>query len=441
MIRQDFDNLDLPDNPGIYFFRKQNSSSKEGKILYVGKATSLRDRVRSYFASDLFATRGPLLVKMVAEATTITWTQTDSVLEALILEAYTIKEHQPLYNSKEKDNKSFNFVVVTDEDYPRVLIERGRTLATKDAVIDGVPPRSIFGPFPHGAQLREAVKIVRKIFPFRDKCIPYEQAKNLKLKTLQRSKIGKIFSPKACFNHQIGLCPGVCTGEIKQTEYKKLIRNIELFFMGKKTQITKNLQAEMKLYAKAKEFEKAEVIKRRLFALGHIKDVTLLKKELEVGINEKGDGEHRIEAYDIAHISGKDTVGVMVVVSGGEPDKTQYRKFKIKSKGLVEVNDIKNLKEVFERRFNHTEWQFPNILVVDGGIAQYNAALEFVTEKGIETKIVAVTKDERHKPKDFLGDAETVTKFKTSILLANGESHRFAQSYHTNLRRRPYRIG
>jgi len=440
MIRQDFDTLHLPDTPGIYFFRKQSSLLKEEQILYVGKATSLRDRARSYFTNDLNVTRGPLLVKMVAEATTITWTQTDSVLEALILEAYTIKEHQPLYNSKEKDNKSFNFVVITDEDYPRVLIERGRNLATKDAVIDGVPPRSIFGPFPHGTQLREAVKIVRKIFPFRDKCTPFMQAKNLKLTTLPSRQAGKNFPLRACFNQQIGLCPGVCTGEITKTEYKKLVRNIELFFMGKKTQITKNLQAEMKAHAKAKEFEKAEIIKRRLFALNHIKDVTLLKKELEVGINEKGDGEHRIEAYDIAHISGKDTVGVMVVVSGGEPDKSQYRKFKIKGEGSIEVNDIKNLKEVLERRFNHTEWQFPNILVVDGGVAQYNAALEFITKKGIETKIVAVTKDERHKPKDFLGDPNTVVKFKTSILLANGESHRFAQSYHTNLRRRPYRI-
>lgn len=429
MIRQDFNNLDLPDKPGIYFFKKVTSSSKkEESILYVGKATSLRDRVRSYFASDLSITRGPLLVKMVAEATTITWTETDSVLEALILEAYTIKEHQPLYNSKEKDNKSFNFVVITDENYPRVLVERGRTLATKDAVIDGVPPRSIFGPFPHGPQLREAVKIIRKIFPFRDKCTPIGELSSNK-------------TPKACFNHQIGLCPGVCTGAITQTEYKKLIRNIELFFMGKKSQITKNLQAEMKAYIKSKEFEKAEIIKRRIFALDHIRDVTLLKKELEVSTGEKENENHRIEAYDIAHISGNDTVGVMVVVSGGEPDKSQYRKFKIVGDGKIEVNDVKNLREVLDRRFKHPEWRFPDILVVDGGVAQHNAARDFIAEKGIDIEIIAVTKDERHKPKDFLGNADTVKKFKASILLANGESHRFAQSYHTNLRRRPYRIG
>jgi len=441
MIRQDFDTLNLPDNPGIYFFRKQNSSLKEGDILYVGKATSLRDRVRSYFATDLYSTRGPLLVKMVAEATTITWTETDSVLEALILEAYTIKEHQPLYNSKEKDNKSFNFVVITDEDYPRVLIERGRNLATKDAVIDGVPPRSIFGPFPHGTQLREAVKIVRKIFPFRDKCTPFAQAKNLQHKTLSSRQAGKNFSPRACFNQQIGLCPGVCTGEITQTEYKKLVRNIELFFMGKKTQITKNLQAEMKAYAKAKEFEKAEIIKRRLFALNHIKDVTLLKREIE-STGMLGEKEYRIEAYDIAHISGKDTVGDMVVLIDGEIAKSEYRKFKIHGReGVVSVNDPLNLQEVLVRRLGHAEWALPNVIVVDGSTAQINAVKQVLTERNFNIDIVAVVKDASHKPKEIIGKKSIIEKRKNEILLANQESHRFAQSYHTNLRRRPYRIG
>jgi len=428
MIRQDFDTLNLPDDPGIYFFRKQSPLSQEGDILYVGKATSLRDRVRSYFASDLFATRGPLLVKMVDEATTITWSKTDSVLEALILEAYTIKEHLPIYNSKEKDNKSFNFVVITDEDYPRVLIERGRTLATKEAVIDGVPPRSIFGPFPHGTQLREAVKIVRKIFPFRDKCIPVAE--------LPANK-----KTKACFNRQIGLCPGVCTGEITQTEYKKLIRNIELFFMGKKSQITKNLEAEMKVYAKAKEFEKAEIIKKRIFALNHIKDVTLLKREIEPR-KENDIKEYRIEAYDIAHISGKDTVGVMVVVIDGELAKKEYRKFKIRGKeGKVAVNDVQNLQEVLVRRLGHVEWPLPNAIVVDGSTAQIHGAQEVLKERNFNIDIIAVVKDAAHKPKEIVGKESIIEKRKNEILLANQESHRFAQSYHTNLRRRPYRIG
>ncbi len=415
MNRQQFDTLDLPDNPGIYFFKKGKD------ILYVGKATSLRDRVRSYFSRDLITTRGPLLVKMVEEAETITWTETASVLEALILEAFTIKKHLPAYNTKEKDNKSYNFVVITDEKYPRVLVERGRSLLNDPKLSNSeIKLRSVFGPFPHGTQLRDAVKIVRKIFPFRDKCIPN--------------------SGKACFNRQIGLCPGVCTGEVSRLEYARIVRNIELFFSGKKDQIQKNLEKEMKGYAKAREFEKAEIIKRRVFALDHIRDVSLIRND----VFDSGDipqSGYRIEAYDIAHISGKDTVGVMVALEDGELSKNEYRKFKIKGVGgEVTVDDTKNLKELLTRRLGHAEWRLPNLIVLDGGIAQRNTAEEVLKARGFSIEIASVVKDERHTAKEIVGNSSTIQKHGKEILLINGESHRFAQAYHTNLRRRPYRI-
>src|SRR3989344_3196736 len=116
-------NLNLPDSPGVYLFK-----NSEGKILYIGRATSLRDRIKSYFANDLLQTRGLLLVDMVSQATGIDHQETDSVLEAIILESNLIKEHQPYFNTKEKDNKSWNFVVITDEEFPRVIVVRGRTL-------------------------------------------------------------------------------------------------------------------------------------------------------------------------------------------------------------------------------------------------------------------------------------------------------------------------
>lgn len=415
MIRQQFDTLELPDNPGIYFF-------KQGKdILYVGKATSLRDRVRSYFSRDLINTRGPILVKMVEEAETITWTETASVLEALILEAFTIKRHLPAYNTKEKDNKSYNFVVITDEEYPRVIIERGRSLLNDPKLSNSeIKLRSVFGPFPHGTQLRDAVKIVRKIFPFRDKCIPN--------------------SGKACFNRQIGLCPGVCTGEITKIEYARIIRNIELFFSGKKEQIQKNLEKEMKGYAKAQEFEKAEMIKRRVFALDHIRDVSLIRND----VFDAGDipqSQYRIEAYDIAHISGKDTVGVMVVLEDGELNKNEYRKFKIRGEGgKVQVDDTKNLKEILTRRLGHAEWKLPNLIVLDGGTAQRNVAEAVLKERGFNIEIASVVKDERHKAKEIVGKESTIQKHEKEILLINSESHRFAKGYHTNLRRKPYKF-
>jgi len=243
----------LPDSPGVYFFKRGK------RILYIGKATSLRDRVKSYFNKDLINTRGPLIVKMLGEATNVSFIQTDSVLEAVILEANQIKKHQPLYNTKEKDNKSFNYVVITKEDYPRVLIIRERAL-------NKFGYKFVAGPFPKGNELKEAIRIVRKIFPFRDKCkIPHSGS------TAETAG--------ACFNRQLGLCPGVCTGEISKRDYNKTIHHIILFFEGKKRQLVKTLEKEMKTLAKARNFEEAQKVKKTLFALNHIRDVSLLKQE------------------------------------------------------------------------------------------------------------------------------------------------------------------
>src|SRR3989338_5633861 len=152
----------LPDEPGVYFFRKGKN------ILYIGKATSLRSRVKSYFSKDLFETRGPKIIKILSQINKIDYKITDSVLEALILEANLIKKYQPIGNSVQKDDKSFNYVVITKEAFPRVLIVRGNELPDW---AEGV--KATFGPFPHGLELREGLKIIRKIFPFRDTCSPF----------------------------------------------------------------------------------------------------------------------------------------------------------------------------------------------------------------------------------------------------------------------------
>src|SRR3990167_6223697 len=141
MKSQDLKKFALPDAPGVYFFRHGR------QILYIGKATSLKDRVKSYFARDILLTRSPLIKKMLVEAIEVEFIQTDSVLEALILEADQIKKHQPYYNSKEKDDKSYNFVTITKEDFPKVIVIRGS---------------GTYGPFPHSGELKEGLKIVRK---------------------------------------------------------------------------------------------------------------------------------------------------------------------------------------------------------------------------------------------------------------------------------------
>ncbi|MEK7113490.1 MAG: GIY-YIG nuclease family protein [Patescibacteria group bacterium] len=160
MNLKQFKKLKLLDKPGVYFFKKAS------EILYIGKATSLRDRVKSYFGKDLIDTRGPVILDMVFKADTVKWTQTDSVLEALILEAELIKKYQPKYNTKEKSDKSFNFVCITKEtkdDLPKVIIKRGRDIETEVQKFS-----RIFGPYPNGSQLKLAVSMIRKIFPFLD---------------------------------------------------------------------------------------------------------------------------------------------------------------------------------------------------------------------------------------------------------------------------------
>ena len=163
----------MPDAPGVYLFKcgDLSTSLRASKILYIGKATSLRDRVRSYFNKDTVSTRSPLISKMLGQFDNIDFIKTDSVLEALVLEAHLIKKHQPEANIKEKDNKSFNFVIITKEDFPRVLVVRGRELLNSHFLKSKLYDISYsFGPFTNNNQLKEALKIVRKMFLYRDKC-------------------------------------------------------------------------------------------------------------------------------------------------------------------------------------------------------------------------------------------------------------------------------
>lgn len=400
MIKEDLKTYDLPDEPGIYLFLKGR------KVLYVGKATSLKDRVRSYFASDLTETRGARIVGMVERATSLKWQQTESVLEALILEANEIKHRQPPYNVDEKDNKSFNYVVITKEEFPRVLVVRGRELFQK---WDQKQIKYLFGPFPGGLALQDAMKIVRRIFPFRDsKCFPCSSSKN------------KLCKP--CFNRQIGLCPGVCTGEMSKDAYAGVIRNISELFSGKFKGLKRRLASQMKAASEGERFEEAARLRRQVDALTHVRDVSLIKAE-----SISSGGGARIEAFDVAHTAGSETVAVMTVVHNGEPYKSAYRKFSIRT---ATNNDVASLKEALERRLNHPEWPLPRVFVVDGAAAQLNAARRVLRQRGIEVPLVGVVKNERHQPERLIGDRRSIEVFEKDILLANNEAHRFAITWH-----------
>ena len=424
MNLSDFKKLSLPDSPGVYFFREKGKSTnkKEGNILYIGKATSLQDRVRSYFSNDLIKTRGPAIVDMVTKSDTVTFEEADSVLEALILEANLIKKHKPKYNTKEKDDRSYYRVIITDEEYPRVLVVREKELKINKnqyKILDE------FGPFPNAGQLIESLKIIQKIFPFFDTKKPVTEMKPIDIK-----RIGVKIS--------IGLYPDIFDDfnfgqKISKKEYLNNIRNIRSFFEGNKNKILKDLEKKMKTYAKKQEFEKANNTKKQIFALNHINDIKLIKDETKnIG------RDFRIEEYDVAHLGGEASVGVMTVFENGVAVKNEYKKFILRD--TEPGDDYGGLREILRRRFNHKEWTFPDLVVIDGGKGQKNVAGKILKELGVNTKIVSVVKDEKHNPKGILATGiklkKIVEKNKKTILEANSEAHRFSINFHRSKMRK-----
>lgn len=401
---------ELPDAPGVYFFLGANR-----EILYIGKATSLKDRVRSYFSKDLFDTRGPLITKMVAEAADVDYRQTDSVLEALLLEASLIKQWRPPANSFGKDDKSNWYVVLTKENFPRVLLVRGHELYQR---FEEREMKRVFGPFPHATELKEALRLIRRIFPFFDTKHPVD------------GKLSRTESGKIRFNQAIGKYPG--RNGLTQKEYGRTIRHLILFFDGKKKELLRSIEREMKAAAKAERFEEATVLRQQMFALTHINDVSLIKAKSA----QTHADVFRIEAYDVAHTAGSGMVGVMVVVEEGMAKKSDYRKFRIRTV-KSRSDDTAALKEVLRRRLSHDEWPLPKLITVDGGKAQRSAAESVLAEFGYAIPIAAVVKDDRHRPRDILADAGIKHRHAPGVLLANAEAHRFALAYHKEKRRIP----
>ncbi len=423
MQKNELQKYNLPDVPGVYFFKQGR------KVLYVGKATSLRDRVRSYFDDALIHARGARVVDMVTRADKIAYETTPTVLEALVREAALIKRHHPVANTDGKDDSTFLYAVITDEEIPRVLTPRGKDIDFKMKKLKDQKLKSIFGPFPSGVQLREGLRLIRRIFPF------FDTQKPLNFAWGRPVANGKQQQAQLEFNTQIRQYPRLPaqSGTFDAAEYRRTMRHIALFLGGKATELRKVLAQEMKQSAKRERFEDAARARRQLFALDHIQDVSLIKDENQVSLSTAGRPEIgiRVEAYDTAHLSGTNALGVMVVVEGGTPVKKEYRTFKIR--GLKKNDDIASLQEILSRRLNHPEWQLPKVIVVDGGMVHKKAAEKVLSDAGVGIPVVAVVKNERHRPREIIG-ARRVSVSEPDIVLANAEAHRFALSRHRRAR-------
>jgi excinuclease ABC subunit C len=387
----------IPDRPGIYLFYKK------GELLYVGKATSLKSRVRSYLNPK---TSRPIET-LIHEIDQVKFKETDSVLEALILEAEYIKKFKPKYNVEGKDDRSWIYLVLTKEDFPKLVAVRGRNL--KDDYL------YVFGPY---AQIKttEMLKLLHSLFKV-SRCSP-----NAK---------------RHCFDYQLGNCLGVCINEINSKEYRqKVINPLVLFLKGKKKKLIIELKKKMKQASKKEEFEEARRIRNQIFSLEKIRDFSLLDKSfIEESFNDKASLK-RIEGYDISNLGKTNKVGSMVVFIDGVSSKKDYRKFKIKT--VEGQSDVDCLKEVLERRMKHEEWPLPQIFLVDGGKPQVNTIKKVLDRKAL---IIGIAKGEKRKKNELIFGSRNkefidwVNENKNLLIKVRDEAHRFAISYQRNLRK------
>lgn len=370
----------LPLSSGVYFF-----IGAKNEILYIGRATSLRKRVLNYFQKN----QGERIAEMIGLAKRIKFSVTDSVLEAIILEANLIKKHWPKYNVKDKDDRSFIYIVIPKKVYTRPLIVRGKDLDKFTAT-----PAHIFGPYQSLSLVREALKIVRRIFPY-GHCVPLSGSSSKS-------------ESKPCFDHQIGLCPGACIGRISPRDYQKNINQIILFLRGDKKRLLKQLLQD--------EPEKAR-------SLRHIQDVSLIQNSELGAINHFS----RIEAYDISHLSGQEVYGSMAVFIDGEATKSEYRLFKLT---IDKNDDLAALREILERRFNHSEWLKPDLILIDGGRPQVRSTSDLLVNRHINIPIIGISKlagDQLVFSSKIGRGLRTLIESSKSVLLeARDEAHRFA---------------
>lgn len=425
----------LPQSPGVYIFLDKNQ-----EVLYVGKAGSLRDRVNSYFQNRGGAVR-PIEI-FISEVKDIEIKKTDTVLEAYILEQELIKKLQPKYNAMGKDDKSFCYVLVTKEEFPRFIVARKTEL--NNFVIASVakqshsninkfnstrlPRRSadrtprndikaskIYGPYTSKKQIEIVLKILRKIFPYHSRP--------------ERSE-------KMCFDYHIGLCPGPYDNAISKKDYQKNIRAIQMVLEGKKNSLVRKMKKEMLACSDSHEFECAAKLRNQSFALQHVQDIALISNSREQKFLFPTGGM-RIEAYDISNISGKHSVGSMVVFDNADGElkanKDQYRKFKIKT--IAGANDVGAMEEVLMRRFCNN-WKLPNLIILDGGRGHLNMARKILRIYHLEIPLLAVAKGPTRKKLDFYSFG-TLPKIPQNIIeQVRDEAHRFAIMYHRKLRRR-----
>lgn len=426
----------IPRSPGVYLFRNGT------KILYIGKASDLNHRLTSYF-------RGRVSEKVRAlreEATSLEIITLASEIEALIKEAELIKRHVPKFNVLMRDDKNYAYAAITDESFPHIFVTHQPATGIHKHKKNKSNFTSI-GPYTSSVSLKMTLKLLRKLFPYCTCAGPHT---------------------RTCVNAQIGLCPGYCCmrsvvphdRESSRKEYRAHIQAIISVLTGKGRHIVRDLKKRMRHCIKTQDFEQAAILRDQ--AIG-IEDVLAHRTNL-IRIPSKKKNQSflwratekniimalgipapisRVEGYDISHVSGASPTGSMVVVTDGMPDRNNYRMFKIKT--VAGISDVDMLKEVIRRRLAHREWQFPDLMVIDGGKPQLNAVMTVIRARAPElaSRVVALAKREEELYSPSIAHTIRLDSLppETGFFFQRirDQSHRFAKRYHHKLREISYR--
>lgn len=426
----------LPSTPGVYFHKDE-----AGEVIYIGKAAVLRNRVRQYFQNS--RSRDPKTEALVAEIYDIDWVEVETEIDALFLEAEMVRRYLPKYNILLRDDKSLSYIRIDiKSDHPTVTM-------TRRPLDDGA---DYFGPYVYHYPVRKALSYLRRIFPYA-------------IDKKEGSMGSKLYE-------QIGLDPGLQSGRTSLEQYRSNLKQLEQYLKGGRKKIMSDIETRMKQAAKSKDFEQAARLRNQLFELKALSKQILFgdKEFLDISKDKglSGLGEllsieppKRIEGYDISHMSGTDNVASMVVFSSGMPEKSSYRKFKMRLKGN---NDFAHMNETITRRLglkNVKDWGLPNLFLIDGGKGQLGAALKARDASGYE-KIPMIGLAKREEEIVISKNGSNVelnnkiaTKSQFIITESDGyllvrmplnhdivkllqrirdESHRFAVTYHSTLK-------
>ncbi len=428
---------ELPQSPGVYFHK-----DARGETIYIGKAAVLKNRVRQYFQKS--RNRDPKTEALVAEIVDIEWIEVETEIDALFLEAEMIRRYLPRYNILLRDDKSLQFVRIDiNSDYPTVTF-------TRRPLDDGA---AYFGPFLQGYAVKKALRLLRRIFPY---AVTREQA------TLG----SRLYE-------QIGLDPGLKNGKTSLGAYRKNLRILMSYLRGNRVEIMRSIEKSMKQAAQVQDFETAAMLRNKLYELKSLKrqiifsDREFMDVSKDKGLNGLSELlgiplPKRIEGFDISHMSGTDNVASMVVFSNGLPNKAAYRKFKMRLKGN---NDFGHMDEALTRRLSQKNigaWGKPDLFLIDGGKGQLQAAIRARNNAGLDIPMIGLAKREEEivvsldSGVNYDGISSRARQFNASVKESNefividlpdtsdmvkllqrirDESHRFAVSYHSVLKR------